>query len=160
MSTTYDDSTDEVLQEHLADLGGFDMAEMSAALSAEDEGVKVHIRGPDDRPMYYRRGEEAAPVTITICGVNSSRYRQEESRIRRRKLRPSKITGELVYEDGIEKAAACTLSWEGIVNRGEPVRCDRHNAAEMYKRFPFLLDQVTEAMQDHSLFSSTSSPTQ
>lgn len=137
-------------------MNGFDIQAQKAAAEQEDEGTVVHIHDLNDKPMYYGEGEDH-PVTITTAGVHSSRYRKIEAAQRRRPLKLKKMTLETALEDGIERAAACALGWEGFFSDGAQVECNRHNVTELYRACPWVLDQVSEAMGEHTRFSKSSS---
>lgn len=143
---------------------GFDFNAIDQVAEAEDQGTVVHVHDQVDRPMYYTAADGSEkPVTITVAGVHSRRHRKAEEAIRRRKLKPNKLTNEVFYEDHIEKVVACTIGWEGFYSgSGEsrvPVELTRQNAGRLYKSATWVLDQVVEAMNDHQRFFSTSSPT-
>lgn len=143
------------------DFGGFDIADQLQQASAEDEGAVVVINGVNGKPGRIKLPNgEIVPVTITVTGVNSRRYKAEQEAIRRRQLKKKDITSAKFHEDSIELAAACTVEWTGILNKGQPVRCDRVNAAQIYKLFPHILEQVQDAMNEHALFTKGSSPKQ
>lgn len=139
---------------------GFDLSSVDQIAEAEDQGTIVHIHDVEERPMFYRdaNGQEK-PVTITVTGTQSRRYRSVEASIRRRKLKSRSLTGEALHADNIDRAAACTIAWEGILDHGQPVECNRQNAARLYKAAPWVLDQIAEAMNDHSRFFSNASTT-
>lgn len=136
----------------------FDITKQAKAGEVEDEGTFVHIHGLDDLPMYFKdeQGEEQ-PVGITVTGAHSTKFRQVEAALRKRKLRPRDLTGERLMEDNIERVARCTLSWQGFSISGEMVRMTFDNAKELYRACPWVLEQVSEAMQDHSRFFKTES---
>jgi len=139
---------------------GFDLEKQAEQAKLEDKGIDVHIHGVDEKPLFYEKDGQQFPVIINVSGAHSSQYRRVEQALRRRKLKPKNFTGELIYEDTIEKAAACTNGWEGFFINGKPIDPTPHNIKEVYKRAPWVLDQVTEAMHDHQSFFSNSSPTQ
>lgn len=132
----------------------FDIKQMGdAAASREEEGVVVHVTDAEDTPQFYDTPEgERLPVTITVAGAHSTRFRRVEENIRQRKLKPSKLTGQAIYMENIEKAAACTLAWQGFVVNDQPIRCDAANAKVLYMACPWVYDQVLEAMHDHARF--------
>lgn len=139
---------------------GFDISEQKELAKKEDEGITLHLEGVDGKPMFFRNSVgEVVPVTITVAGSNSDRFKDIENRIRKRKLKPRQLTGDTLHNDQIEKAAYCTLRWEGILDKGNPVRCDHANALALYKHLPFVLRQVIEAMDDHESFFSNGSQT-
>jgi len=132
---------------------GFDISKEKEAGKIEDEGTFVHICGLDDMPMYYEnsKGKEE-PVGIVVAGAHSARFREVEGRQRRRRLKPKDLTGHRIHEDSTEKVVHCTLSWQGFLDEGKEVRCDHHNVRMLYDQCPWVLDQVVEAMNDHSSF--------
>lgn len=140
-------------------MSGFDVKQQVEAAREEDKGTVVEIFGIDEKPMYYDDGPgtETKPVTITVAGVHSRLYRRVDEKLRRRKLRPNKLTGEAIYDDNIERVVACTLDWAGFHAAGDPLPCTRENATMLYKQCPWVLDQVLEAMNDHSRFFSNGS---
>lgn len=146
----------------------FDIEEQGEKAKEEDKGTEVFIHGVDEKPAFYTDEDGAEqPVTIIVAGMHSTQFRRAEELLRKRKLKARNFTGEAVYDDNIEKVAACTLGWAGFTFKGEQVQCTPHNVKELYKKCPWVLDQVLEAMQDHARFfnsgstrpSTTSSPT-
>lgn len=135
-----------------AHAGGFDIAAQVEQASVEDEGVEIHIHGVDDRPLFFKRGSELLPVTITVAGAHSARAREADALSRKRKLKASNLTGESLHDDTVRKTAYCTLRWQGFTDRGKEVPLSEHNAAMIYKRCPWVLNQVIEGMNDHDRF--------
>lgn len=138
-------------------MNGFDLSTAEQVASTEDEGTVVELLGPDEKPYLYKdaNGEEK-PVTITVAGAHSRRHRKAEEALRNRKLKPRQMTGQIFHEDNIEKVVACTLAWSGIADKGQPLELTRANVAMVYKRAPWILDQVQEAMNDHARFFENS----
>jgi len=137
---------------------GLNIKQQQDLASKEDEGTDVHIHGVDERPLFYEKDGVETPVTITVVGTNSQRFRQIESRQRRRRLKPKDLTGEKVHEDAIEKVAFCTLRWEGVIDEHDNViRCDFENAVMLYSALPHVYSQLLEAMGDHERFFGSSS---
>ena len=139
---------------------GFDIDAQAAAAKTEDEGTVVHIHGLDEMPMYYEGPDKKpVPVTITVAGAHSPRYRRIEEAQRQRKLKRSQFTGAVIFDDNIEKMSGCTLAWDGFFVNGQPVDCTSHNASQLYRRCPWVYEQVLEAAHDHSrFFGSGSTP--
>jgi hypothetical protein len=138
---------------------GFDIKAQVEKAKKEDEGIDVHVNGVDEQPLYYQKEEEMHPVTIRMAGVHSALFRRAEERIRKRKLKPRQFTGELIYEDNIEKVAACALGWDGFYSNGQEVPFTQENIKEIFKQCPWVLDQCMEAMNDHaSFFENGSKP--
>jgi len=161
MSENIVSQVEEILAEPM-DPTGFDISAEQAAAALEDSGYDMPVKGINGEPAFWKNPEtgNVEPVTIRVVGANSSRFRAIEKKLRERVLKPKQFTGQAMYEDSVEKAAACTLGWNGIHDRGNPAPFSVNNAKVLYKKLPFLLNQVTEAMNDHSLFSESSSMTQ
>jgi hypothetical protein len=140
---------------------GFDIQQQASSAQKEDDGTVVHVNGLDDKPMFYTAPDGAErPVTITVAGTLSRRYRRVESEIRKRPIKVKKLTGEVFHEDAVEKAVACTIAWEGFTFDGTPVDATRVNVLRLYQACPWVMEQVTDAMQDHTRFFGSASPQQ
>lgn len=141
-------------------MSGFDINQQAEKAKKEDEGTEVHIHGLDDLPMFYEEDGEQKPVTITVAGAHSQTYRRIEDSMRRRKLKPKQLTGEAIFSDNIEKAAACTLDWQGFFVGEEVVQPTANNIKQLYKTCPWVYEQVFEAMHDHARFFGNGSTQQ
>lgn len=140
---------------------GFDIKQEAAAAAVEDEGTLVHVEDRTGKPYFFTdaQGNEK-PVTITVAGSNSRRYRRAEDAIRKRPLKPRKFNQEQIHEEAMEKAIACTVTWEGIYIDGTPVDPSRHNVGMLYKACPWVLNQVNAAIHDPELFTGSGSQQQ
>lgn len=130
-----------------------DIKKAQEKAKVEDQGVAVHLEDLEGSLIYYQdeNGEEK-PVTITIAGQHSTLHRDIERRQQKRRLSKKDLTGARARQDLIERVAHCTLGWQGITSDGEPVAFTRDMARQIYEMLPWILDQVVEAMQDHSRF--------
>jgi hypothetical protein len=129
----------------------FDIQAERAATAVEDEGTVVVILDREGKPY----GTDEAPVTITVAGRYSSRYRRAEAAINRRPVKHKKATHETYLDEAKEKVIACTISWTGFL----PAEMTRENLTALYEGCPWVLDQVAEAMNDSANFSRAGSPT-
>lgn len=131
---------------------GFDLSATAGVEQAHEAGVTVHVEDVNGKPLYID-GDESRPVVITVAGVYSRRYRRAEEEVNRRVARSrGKISGRQTV---IEKAAACTLRWDGIFDGGKPVDCTPESAERLYKAAPWVLDQVVAAQHDTEGFTGT-----
>lgn len=129
---------------------GFDLSATAGVEQAHEAGVTVHLEDEKGKPLYVD-GDESRPVTVTVAGVYSRRFRRAEEEANRKIARSrGKVTGR---QSVIEKAAACTLSWDGIFDHGKPVDCTPENAERLYKAAPWVLDQVVGAQHDSEGFT-------
>lgn len=132
-----------------------DISKQAEATAAEDDGTFVHLMDLDDNLLYYTEGEEEKPVGIEVAGAHSKRFREIENKHRKRRIKVRDLTGAKLHDDSIEKVAYCTLAWHGITDGGTPLLLTLHNARELYAQLPWVLEQVTEAMNDHQRFTKS-----
>lgn len=139
-------------------MSGFKISAAKAAAAVEDEGTTVHVKDHAGTPQYYRAEDGSErPVTITVTGRHSSRYRRAAEAIRKRPFK-GKVTGETFYGETIEKAIACTIGWEGFLEDDDsPMELSRANIGRLYQECNWVLDEVSEAIHDSANFSRSSS---
>ena len=87
--------------------------------SREDEGNTIHLRDEMDDLLYHRPPgsdpkAEPLPVTITVAGTYSQKYRKARAAQMTRTVKKGRsgamrITGELLEEQRDELVAACAL---------------------------------------------------
>jgi hypothetical protein len=137
---------------------GFDLAAAAPVAALEDQGTTVELTGADGEPLTFGDGQ---PVTMTIAGTYSARYRKAERAEADRMLKRKKktVTPEEAEERMVSLAAACVIDWAGIYSSGEPLACTPDNVKAVLKAAPWIYGQVLEAMQDHARFFSTASTT-
>ena len=144
--------------------GGFELGSAAPVADLEDAGTVVHLCGLDDELMFFTpEGPKAKeqPVTITVAGSYSKRYRRAQNAQTTRAIkgggrRGSRITGESLREQRENLAAACVLAWEGFFDAGKPLDCTRENAAMVFERATWILEQVEAAQVDHASFFAKS----
>ena len=137
----------------------FDFKQQKELAKVEDEGIFVHIAGLDEVPLYYfpqdtEEGKEIEeePVGWWVTGSHSKRFREIEARHRKRRLKPKDMTGGRAFEDGIDKMVHCVLRWVGMEEDGVVIECTPENVRMVLVECPWVLEQVSEVMNDHKLF--------
>jgi hypothetical protein len=73
------------------------------------------------------------------------------------RLRPGQsvpFTAEEQDESGLNLLVACTLAWEGVIVEGVDLPCTPDNVKMVYRRFPWLQEQVTAFIGDRANFLS------
>lgn len=136
---------------------GFDFGDQKRSMLELNAGITVPIDDAYGKPLLFRDQEGTnKPVTVTVASQNSELYRTAEAKLRKRKI-DRNFTGEKIYSDQIEKAAAVTLDWQGFRNGDNPIRCDQENAKQIYNAFPFVLEKVLEAISEPDRFTSKGS---
>lgn len=137
---------------------GFDLSRAVSVGQAEDDGQVVHLR---DAGGELEFGDNGQPVTVTIAGSYSARYRKVQDSITQRMLKRKQLTltPEQLMENRIELIASCVLGWTEIEDDGKPLPCTKDNAARLVRVAPWVRDQLEEAQHDHAGFTKGSSAT-
>lgn len=133
----------------------FDISAQKAAAAAEDEGYKVHVPDREGNPVYYGPNGDK-PVTITMAGRYSSRYRRIDAEIKKRPFKGKKLTQGSFEDEATEKVIACAMAWEGFEDNGVPIEMTRQNLAALFSGCEWVLNACAEAMNDPSNFSKRS----
>lgn len=133
---------------------GFDLGSAPATIEREDEGQVVHLNDEAGEPMYFGDNE---PVTVTVTGTYSKRYRRalDAKMARSRKRRTVDI--DEVRRDALEVNAQCVIEWSGFFDSGTPLDCTKANVVKVLEAAPWIKDQIEAAMEDHAGFSRASS---
>ena len=133
---------------------GFDLNSEKAAVAREDEGIVVHITNSKGEPMHFGDGQ---PVTVTVAGTYSKRYRDAERERVDRRFKGRQPNIETIRRDALEITADCVLAWSGFFDNGKPLDCIRSNVVKVLDGVPWVREQVEKAMEDHAGFSRASS---
>ena len=96
-------------------------------------------------------------IFISVLGNDSDTYRHAVEVRAQRTLRKSKkqrqqISLEEAENQAIEILAACTIGWTGLVENGKEIPFSESNARALYKKYPWMKDQVDAAIGDRALF--------
>lgn len=147
--------------------GGLDLSTAQPVATREDEGNTIHLRDENDELLYHRPPgsgpkAEPLPVTITMAGTYSKKYRraraaQMTKTVKKGRSGAIRITGELLEEQRDELVATCALAWDGFYSASKPVPCNKQNATDHFQAMPWIRDQAEEAMNDHEAFIKGSS---
>jgi hypothetical protein len=133
----------------LSDLSEFD------SVKGAQEGAVMEVRNPISGGKLL---DGDKPVTITLAGKDSDKFRTVHAEILSRRLTKVGISGRVkinageLQDESMELLSACTLSWSGIVVDKQSLECTPANAVKVYTRFPWLREQVDEFIGDRSNF--------
>jgi Mg-chelatase subunit ChlI len=129
-----------------------DISTSKAVASREDEGVEVHIADESGEKQYYgEKGDQ--PVTITVVGTYSARYRRAVEASRDKSIkRRSAIDARTLDDQALETIAGCILDWRGFTNGTDVYPYTRANAVALLEACPWIREQVENAMSDHAAF--------
>jgi hypothetical protein len=131
-----------------------------ASLASVDEGSTLELRHPGTGAPLLDDDEK--PISITLAGKDSDRYRATQRAISNRLLKQGRKqtpTVEAMEADAVEVLVACTLEWSGVVIDGEPLKCSAANARKIYTdpRCAWIREQVDAFIDDRANFSKASS---
>lgn len=137
---------------------GFDLSNAKSYAQSvterEDKGVTVHLRDEKRAPMYD--GDQ--PVTITVAGTYSKRYRRAMEALQDRRMRsPATADRESARRDALDVIAACVISWSGFYDGDKPAECNKPNAVKVLEHADWWREQIEAAMEDHAGFTGASS---
>jgi hypothetical protein len=137
----------------------FDVEAKAELLKVEDDGIVVEILDEMGDPAL---DADSNPVTVTVAGEYSNKYRKAEEWQRKTlmRLRGKDQTGAESIAMQSELVARCCLGWSGFSNKGTPLPFSTENATLAFSKLPFVRKRVESAMSDHAAFfakGSTSS---
>lgn len=134
------------------DLSTLDTAELA------NQGALLELRDPAGNPVLQ---EDGSPVTLTVLGEDSDVVTQVNNRNANQFLRGTSaggqaVTAEMSRTNEINKFATATVGWSGIVVDGEVVTFSLDAAKALYRRFPWIRDQVRAFIGDRANFTKAS----
>jgi len=118
---------------------------------------KVQIDNSADINITLPDGTET-DIVITVASQDSEQYRKKtlESRNKRMKDlqrgKKSQLTAEQLDEGGVDLLVACTIGWQNVEKDGKPLEFNDENVRSLYADFPWIKDQVDEAIADRANF--------
>lgn len=130
-----------------------DLSQFDDLASTQEAGIAVEIKGPDRRTPLG--------LTITIAGPDSSRQKLAVHEI---------LNARLASEDAAPQSAAdiernqtavmakATISWSPNPKfDGKEWECNADNATALYRKYPFILEQVRAKADNRAAFTKGSS---
>lgn len=124
---------------------GYDLSTLNV-VEAANKGTVVDITHPVSG--------EVLGIKITVAGSDSDIYRKAQRQILNKRLaqRAVKTKAEEIENESLELLVKCTLGWEGVEEAGAPIPFSAEAARSLYKKYPWLREQVDTAIADRSLF--------
>ena len=122
-----------------------------------NQGAVMELRSPTDGSPVLE--DDGTPVTITLLGADSDILTSVSNRQANRYLKNQarmNVTAELARSNEIEYLSKATVAWVGIGLDGETLACTTENAATLYRRFPWALDQARAFVADRANFLKAS----
>jgi hypothetical protein len=131
-----------------------DLASLNTT-KACNEGADVEIRHPiTNVPL---------DMTIRVLGRDSDTFKEHtremiNTRLRREAMAQKRgkdaelRTVEVIEQENMDLLAVCTIGWEGVVDEGQTLDFNEANVRKIYKKYPWIYDQVNEAIGTLELF--------
>lgn len=132
-----------------------DLSKLDTTAAAET-GAKLEVAHPATGARLLQ--DDNTPVTVTLAGQDSDRFKKADRKISNRRLATSasgqrlKLTAEGIDSDSLERLVACTISWSGIGWGGGEKECTPENAREAYTKLPWLREQAEAFIGDRANF--------
>lgn len=113
------------------------------------EGAPIYVEGAEPGP-------ETA-LTITLRGRDSKAFRAKELELTNKKIAAGvRSRGKIKVnaDDQITLYATCVVDWTNISEEpgDECLPCTLENVISVLRRYPFVFEQVSEAVDDRALF--------
>lgn len=131
------------------DLNTFDTKENA------NKGMTLLVLKPDLSGFFL--DAEGNPWSLTLMGQDSAEYRAARQAMKRviwERATNGTPVGDKELDDVVADVfAACVVSWTGIALNGELLPCTKENAAMLFRKFPWLLDRVSEFVETRANFT-------
>lgn len=100
---------------------------------------------------------EPTQIVITVMGVDSDEYRKALLRLRNEQLKYARKNGgktsaEKLQQESIDLLVAATVGWRGLDKKGQEWPFSPDNARELYRKYPFIREQVDEFIGERRNF--------
>jgi len=109
--------------------------------------------------LLHPATEEELDITITLMGSDSDEYRntiKKRFEQAQRQQAKSKKNNEIDLDEAEDKSrdllAKMTLSWENVEEAGKKVACTFESAKALYKKYPWIREQVEKFISDRTNF--------
>jgi hypothetical protein len=131
------------------------------ATDAANEGVTIHLKHPSTLMPLYHEDDPNKPVTITVMGEASDRYKELTDQINKRagvryvaaKGNEEKVVDpELTSRENILRLARTCTAWTFIGNADGELEFNERNAVEFLTKFDWAREQVIAGQTDISNF--------
>lgn len=130
----------------------FDLSSLNTTKTG-DEGAVLHLLHPaTDEPLYLDE-EKKKPVTITLYGADSTRFRNLNSRLARQvQGKKGKPSIEAVEEATTAQLVGITKDWENMIFGGELTEFTNQKVTNVYDEYRWIREQVSNFITDRANF--------
>jgi hypothetical protein len=134
----------------------FNLSSLDTSIAAESGAVMTVVNPVSGAVLV---AEDKKPVTITLAGEDSERFKRADRANRNRRLarqqgaRGGKISAEEMEADNLELLVAVTIDWSGLaIDGNEELSFSADNARVLYTKLPWLREQAQAFVLDRSNF--------
>lgn len=125
-----------------------DLAELDTAKGAE-QGYELELRHPTTH--------EPIGAFIKVVGQDAESYQEQLRALQKKSVeamaRSRRVNGIDAEQEGINLLAASTRGWRALPPvDGKPLEFSPENARTLYRRFPWIREQVATAISERSNF--------
>ena len=129
----------------MVDLSAFDTLAVS-----QDEGIDVDVKAPDRRTPLG--------LTIRVAGPDSARQKAARNEITNARLADENahpMSADDIESSMLKVLAKATVSWSPNPKfDGDERECSEANAAALYRKYPFIFEQVRAKAENRAAFLS------
>lgn len=124
----------------------FDLSEFDEAGLAQESGIEVVIQHPVTM--------EDTSMVVMVAGPDSERRKNAQRRYinNRIKKRKMKLDAVDIERESMSVLAQSVISWSGFVVSGKPLECTPENVMVVFKKYPWVHEQVSEKAEDRTAF--------
>jgi len=125
-------------------------------LQPKSEGV-LELRHPATGEILRYGKEDSKVMHIVLAGRDSELYQKAQRKVadrrfkQQQKFRQAKFTSAMLEEETLEILTAVTLGGMLFVG-GKEVAVTSENAADIYKEYPWIKEQVDMYLEDRGNF--------
>lgn len=134
--------------------------DLSTVSAAAEEGAILELKDPTGEPILKPDGK---PVTITLAGMESKRFKRARNSIGDRYLKnagPTSRAAKTMEEaigDLAFQLASVTIAWDGVIVDGQELECTQANAKKVYLQYDWVREQVDSFVGNRANFWKASS---
>jgi len=124
----------------------FDLASFDKMQAIQEAGLDVEIRGPDNKKLGF---------SIKVAGPDSELQRSVVEKLTNERLQSEDISPLTASEMDTRKTrglAMSTMGWTDFILDGKVLPFSTDNAYKLFRRFPFIRDQIEEKASRRTAF--------
>ena len=122
-----------------------------------EEPTRLDIRHPATGELLKYGKDDSKTMHLLVFGRDSDTYRKHQRKLldkrlkEQQKFRQIKMTAAQLEDEGIEQLAIVTVGGAVFLD-GKEVAIDQNNAAELYREYPWIREQVDAWVEDRGNF--------